>query len=179
MLCIGGDERSLGPQARHLTEAQNQAPSVFGAGSPWQRFVELPQAKVLGLGISMGPVTFYHLLEDTLGDRFPLRVWQNKTYEMPCIDDDGNPCTVPVRAFDTAIAARRIDTKARADLREYFAHSFERAGLKRNGQVGQAESWVIPGRGFLHHLNTLARSGITIYSTAEELAASTPASSAA
>lgn len=162
---------ALGPDARWLTEAHHLAPSVFGDGSPWQRFVTTRRAKVLGLGISMGPVTFYHLLEDSMSDRFPLRVWQEKTYQMPCIDDAGQRCLVPVRAYDPVISARRIDQKARADLRDYFAQEFDRVRLKRNAVVGQAPSWLLPGREFLDHLTALADEGITIYATAEQLAA--------
>lgn len=165
---------ALGRHARHVTESHHRAPSVFGVGSPWERFVGLPRAKVLGLGVSMGPVTFYHLLEDTMGDRFPVPVWLEKVYSMPCIDEDGHRCIVPVRAFDPVIAERRIDHKPRADLRAFFAAEFERAGLKRNGLVGLGESWVIPGRAFLDHLHAMAEQTITIYSTAEELAAWRP-----
>lgn len=169
---------ALGPLARHLTEAHHRAPSVFGSGSPWQRFAEIPRGKVLGLGITMGPVTFYHLVEDTLGAQFPVPVWLDRTYDMPCIDDDGQPCRVPVRAYDPAISPRRIDQKGRDDLREWFAREFEGAGLKRNGAVGQAASWVIPGPAFLAHLKTLASEGITIYATPPELAARPPRTAA-
>ena len=60
---------AIGKHAKYLTEAHQLAPSVFGRGSPWQRFHEL-NGKVLGIGISMGPVTFYHLLEDTSATPF-------------------------------------------------------------------------------------------------------------
>ena len=162
---------ALGRLAHELTDDHHRAPSVFGSGSPWQRFIEAPQAKVLGLGISMGPVTFYHLLEDSMGDSFPLPVWTEKTYTMPCRDHEGRACAVPVRPFDAALTQRRIDQKSRADLRHYFAAEFEQVGLKTNGQVGDGRSWLIPGPGFLDHLRLLASQGITIYATADELAA--------
>lgn len=160
---------AVGPLAEFLTEAHHRAPSVFGEGSPWQRFAELPQGKVLGLGISMGPVTFYHRLEDELGDAFPLPVWLERRYALPCRASDGSRVEVPVRPFDPALSARRIDHKANEALRRWFAAEFERAGLKRNGQVGQAASWVIPGVGFLAHLRQLAQQDITIYSLPDQL----------
>lgn len=160
---------ALGRHARHLTEAHHRAPSVFGTGSPWQRFAEIDDAKVLGLGISMGPVTFYHLLEDTLGAAFPVDIWLDPVHELPCIDEAGQRCLVPVRAFKPT--NRRIDLKECGDLRDYFAREFERAGLKRNGLVGEGRSWVIPAQGFLEHLKQLASENITVYSTPEQLAA--------
>jgi aminoglycoside 3-N-acetyltransferase len=160
-----------GRHAEYLTEAHHRAPSIFGEGSPWQRFVDIDGAKVLGLGISMGPVTFYHVLEDALGDRFPEPIWEEGSYSLPCLDRDGRRCEVPVRPFAPSVAARRIDYAAREDLRDYFRAEFERAGLRVNGKVGEAESWFIPARAFFDHLEKLAGEGITAYSTPEQLAA--------
>lgn len=177
-LASPGTQRSIHPthsvsawgkHATYLTEAHHKAPSVFGKGSPWQRFLEIPNAKVLGLGITMGPVTFYHLLEDTLGDAFPIRVWQDKTYQMPCLDSEGKTWQVPVRPFDPALSERRIDHKLRGDLQEYFKQEFERAGLRVNGCVGDADSWYIPAAEFFDHLKYLATKNITIYTPKEEL----------
>lgn len=162
---------AVGPLAAELTRDHHRAPSVFGPGSPWERFARLPQGKVLGLGISMGPVTFYHLLEDRLAARFPVPIWLDRTYELPCIDHDGQRCQVPIRPFDPAITPRRIDQKDRADLRDWFAREFDQAGLRRSGPVAAAASWVIEGPAFLAHLHQLAERGITIYSSAEELQA--------
>lgn len=180
-LATAGVARSLHPthsvsawgqHARWLTEAHHLAPSVFGEGSPWQRFAELPQAKVLGLGISMGPVTFYHLLEDQLGEAFPLNVWQDQTYRLPCIDAAGQRHPVPVRAYRPELVARRIDHPSRSDLREFFAAEFDRAGLRRKGKVGRADAWVVAAQEFKGHLGGMAAKGLTIYTTADRLPAS-------
>ncbi len=162
---------ALGRHAAYLTEAHHLAPSVFGAGSPWQRFVGLPQSKVLGLGVSMGPITFYHLVEDTMAEEFPIRVWQGHTYQLPCLDHQGNRHLVPVRAFEPALNARRIDAKSRGDLRDYFAAEFRRVNLRREGSVGSTQAWTIDAPPFLDHMKALAREGVTIYSSAGELAA--------
>ncbi len=165
---------AIGKHAALLTQDHHRAPSVFGKGSPWQRFSELEKAKVLGLGISMGPVTYYHLAEDTLGDDYPIRVWVEPTYSMPCIDWNGQQCAVPVRAYKPELMERRIDNRSRADMQEWFAQEFELAGLRKTGRVGQAQSWFIPASGFLEKIIALASEGITIYSTPEELKARPP-----
>lgn len=158
-----------GRHARYLTESHHRAPSVFGEGSPWQRILEISDAKVLGLGISMGPVTFYHVLEDSLGEDFPLRIWQDRIYELPCVDECGAVCGVPVRPFDPSIAKRRIDHADREDLREFFLRDFQAEGLLTSGQVGSASAWSIRVDDFYKRLLSLAKSGITIYSTPEDL----------
>jgi aminoglycoside 3-N-acetyltransferase len=160
-----------GRHAQYLTEAHHHAPSIFGIGSPWQRFVGIEGAKVLGLGVSMGPVTFYHVVEDALGDAFPVPVWEERTYRLPCLDREGTRWDVPVRPFVPAVAARRIDYAAREDVREYFRQEFEGAGLRVNGKIGDAQAWFIPAQDFFDHLHRLAADGITIYSTPEQLAA--------
>lgn len=160
-----------GRHAEYLTSGHHEAPSIFGVGSPWERFVNLKGAKVLGLGVSMGPVTFYHVLEDALGEAFPEKIWEPRTYRLPCLDKTGQRWEVPVRPFARDVAARRIDYAEREDLRNYFRREFESAGLRINGQVGEAEAWFIPARTFFEHLQALAAEGITIYSTPEQLAA--------
>lgn len=168
-----------GRHARYLTEAHHLAPSIFGEGSPWQRFVGIEGAKVLGLGVSMGPVTFYHVVEDALGDAFPEAVWEARTYHLPCLDREGRRWDVPVRPFAPAVAGRRIDYAQREDLRAYFRAEFEGAGLRVNGQVGDAPAWFIPAQAFFDHLRHLAADGITIYSTPEQLAARPPSGACA
>jgi aminoglycoside 3-N-acetyltransferase len=160
-----------GRHAADLTEAHHRAPSIFGMDSPWQRFIGCEHAKVLGLGISMGPVTFYHALEDAMGDAFPVPVWEDDTTLLACLDHAGRRWDVPVRPFDPAIARRRIDHPGRGDLREYFQREFDAAGLRINGQVGDAASWCIPAQAFYAHLHRLAIEHVTIYASAAQLAA--------
>jgi aminoglycoside 3-N-acetyltransferase len=159
---------ALGPKARYITEGHHLASSIFGEGSPWQRCIEL-RGKVVGLGVSMGPITFYHVLEDAVGDAFPLPIHLTRTYSLPCKDWSGAEVLVPVAPFDPNYASRRIDTPGRNDLRRYFREEFERTGLLHVAKVGEAESWSIGAREFYDHLLTLMRAGITIYSTPEEL----------
>nr|WP_314607274.1 AAC(3) family N-acetyltransferase [uncultured Janthinobacterium sp.] len=160
-----------GRHAIHLTEAHHRAPSIFGMDSPWQRFIGCEHAKVLGLGISMGPVTFYHALEDAMGGAFPVPVWEDDTKLLACLDHAGRRWEVPVRPFDKAVAQRRIDHPGRGDLRDYFHREFDTAGLRVNGQVGDAASWCIPAQAFYAHLGRLASDNVTIYASAAQLAA--------
>jgi aminoglycoside 3-N-acetyltransferase len=111
------------------------------------------------------------VIEDALGERFPEAIWEEGSYSLPCLDRDGTRWEVPVRPFAPTVASRRIDYAAREDLRDWFRAEFERAGLRVNGQVGEAEAWFIPARGFYDHLQKLAEEGITAYSTPEQLAA--------
>lgn len=160
---------AIGRDARFVVDDHHRAPSIFGEGSPWDRCTTL-DAKVIGLGISMGPVTFYHLIEDRMGARFPLPVRMDVEYRLPCIDWQGQRVEVPVRPLDPAFMPRRIDAPGRDDLRDWFRAEFDARGLVTSGTVGEAASWSIRAQAFARHLETLAADGITIYSTADELA---------
>jgi len=159
---------AIGKHAKFLTEAHHLAPTVFGRGSPWQRFHEL-DGKVLGMGISMGPVTFYHLLEDTLGSDFPVTVWQENTYKIPCKGWNGEDYLVPVRPYIPEITQHRIDYKSRDDLRSFMYEYLRRSRSIVAGDVGHAKSWFIGAQQFYERLEKLANQGVTIYTPTETL----------
>lgn len=159
---------AIGKHAKHLTEAHHLAPSVFGKGSPWQRFHEL-NGKVLGIGISMGPVTFYHLLEDTMGERFPVKVWMDETFKIPCKGWNGEDYLVPVRPYRAEITPNRIDHKSRGDLRDFIRNDFTQQGILTQGSVCSAKSWFISAETFLTRIESLAHQGATIYTPPEYL----------
>jgi aminoglycoside N3'-acetyltransferase len=161
---------AIGRDAHYVCDSHHLAPSIFGSGSPWDRCHEL-NAKIIGLGISMGPVTFYHLIEDRMLDRFPLPVRMAESYSMPCLDWRGERVMVPVVPLDPQYMPRRIDAPGRDDLRAYFRSEFDRHGLLGWGQVGEAASWTIPAQRFRQHLETLVDEGITIYASPEQMAA--------
>ncbi len=161
---------AIGRHAKDVTASHHLAPSIFGEGSPWDRCHAL-DAKVIGLGISMGPVTFYHMLEDRMGERFPLPVRLPDTYRLRCLDLQGKEVEVPVVPLDPQFMPRRIDAPGRDDLRDWFRREFDQQGLLDWGTVGEATSWSIPASRFYSHLERLAADGITIYSTPDQLAA--------
>lgn len=159
---------AIGKHASWITESHHLSSSTFGKDSPWGRLVDCG-GKLMGLGIDMGPVTFYHLLEDLWGDKFPLPVKIDTKYQIPCLDWDGKSVTVRVQPFDKAYSKQRIDQADRSDLRMFFQNVFSEAGIIKTFKVGQAESWIGQAREFLQFLEDMASQGITIYSGPEQL----------
>lgn len=160
---------ALGQHAEYVTKDHHRAPSIFGAGSPWERCIEL-NGKVLGIGITMGPVTFYHVLEDRMGASFPLPVRLPEECLLPCRDWQGNRILIPVVPLDPVYMQRRIDNPSRRDLQEFFWSEFASAGLLTIGKVGTATSWFIQSQAFYDRLAEMMRQGLTIYSTPKEIA---------
>lgn len=159
---------AVGKHAKYIIEAHHVAASTFGQDSPWDRFLK-SDGKLLGLGVTMGPITFYHVLEDSMLDDFPLPVKMKETYRLKCKDWQGNLIEVSVNPLDPEYAKTRIDRRDSTALREYFWQEFTQAGILTVGKVGQATSWVASGRKFYDHLYALMKEGITIYSTPDEL----------
>lgn len=158
---------AIGKHAKFLTETHHLAPSIFGQGSPWQRFHEL-NGKVLGLGISMGPVTFYHLLEDTMEEDFPVKVWIEETYRIPCKGWNGEDYLVPVRPYRSEVTQNRIDHKSREDLRIFMWNYLTKNGSLKKGTVGNAASWYMDSKIFFNQLKNLADNGISVYSSVDQ-----------
>jgi len=159
---------ALGKDAAYFTEKHHLAPSVFGLGSPWERF-HLRNGKVLGLGISMGPVTFYHLLEDMMGDAFLEQIWEAETYRLPVIDLAGKRSEVSVRPYRPEFTARRIDHPSREDLRSFMSQFLTQQNTLHLATVASANAWFITAENFLRALQDLAANGITIYTPPEKL----------
>lgn len=157
---------AVGKDAKYITEAHHLGSTTFGTDSPWDRLMKL-DGKVLGMGITMGPVTFYHILEDLMLEEFPIPARMAETYRLSCRDRKGNLIEVPVNPHDPEIAKMRIDRNSY--LADYFGNEFSHAGLMRTGKVGEAGSWWISARKFYNHLLALMNEGITIYSTPDEL----------
>ena len=160
---------AIGYHSKLITETHHLAPSIFGKGSPWDRFLEV-NGKVLGLGVSMGPITFYHMLEDRMADKFPLPVRMAEC-KLKCKNHNNELVEVPVHPLDIKYLPRRIDNKARKDLRDYFWHEFSSRQLLKIDKVGESTSWMVEGDVFYQHLETLVEQGITIYSTEAQLKA--------
>ncbi len=122
--------------------------------------------KVIGLGVTLGPVSFYHVVEDTW-DAFPLPVYlpeRSITY----IDAEGQTVTRKVRRFDPEVSRTRIDHPEGAWIRERLTEHMIRKGLYRPFRYGAADAWVMDAKPFYDEMKRLAQKGITIYLTEEQ-----------
>ncbi len=161
---------AIGRHADFITNSHHIAESTFGKGSPWEKFINL-NGKLLGLGVTLGPITFYHVLEDLELDNFPLPVRMEKKYWLKCKDWDGNIIEIPVNPLDPEYAKFRIDQKEREDLRNFFWDKFVKDRVITTSKVGESLSWIAQSETFYSALKELMNKNITIYSKKEELAA--------
>lgn len=171
-----GVERSLhpthsvaakGPHARWLTESHHVDPHSFGRHSPFGRLLEVENGWLLGLGTDLGPVTFYHVLED-LDPGFPRRVYtRDSPLPATCIDRNGTAHRIKVFAHDPECSLGRIDRPEGAWIRGRVTDEMRLRGLRWH-EVGAGRAWTMPAAEMYDGLLDLLTRGLTIYSTETE-----------
>jgi len=151
-----------GKYAEHVTAGHQDDPRICHRASPLAQLLEL-DGKIVGLGVSLGPVSFYHVVEDTW-DGFPLQLYQ-EAVELSYIDADGWTVTREVQQFDPEKSMNRIDKPGGIWIRDMLTLHLERRGILRYFTCGQARSWIMEARPLYDELKRLAAGGVTIYLT--------------
>ncbi len=155
-----------GAKAEWITSGHENAGTNFGPGTPLHKIME-EGGLILGLGVDFGPVTFVHVIEDTLNE-FPLRVYSDKEYTAKVITNDGREKEMKVKAHDPVVASTRIDKKQSKWIRGFFTEYLTTAGFLRTGYVGQAKCWIIKAKDLFEAQRELLKEGITVYTTEEQ-----------
>lgn len=145
-------------QARILDPQDLTYPTNLGPGTPMGRLTDLG-AKVVGIGISMAPLTYYHCFEDHVLDRFP-GMYLPERMPVRVRTPDGVLST-SVLAHDPAYHATRIDKDPRIEAS--IKHHFDVRGIRRVAPVGKTHLFVIPCADMWRALDELQRQGVTIY----------------
>lgn len=133
-------------------------PTNFGPGTPMGRLAGLG-AKVVGLGISMGPVTYYHCFEDQDLERFPGVYLPERVPARVLTAQGERATTILVHAPD--YHAKRVDKDARIEA-SIRAH-FDARDVRRTARLGKSGVWAVTCADFLRTLDDLQRQGVTIY----------------
>ena len=74
-----------GAKAARLLESHRSAETPCGAGSPFEKLVEV-DGKVVLLGVSIRTMTFYHYLEEDLESRMPFSPFTTETFTVSVRD---------------------------------------------------------------------------------------------
>lgn len=158
---------AIGPRAAWLVADHHRDRRSFGPLSPFARLIEA-DGFVLGLGVDLGPVTFYHVIED-LGP-FPIEVYTPQSpITATCRDERGALLEMQFMAHDPAVSANRIDKPAGAAIRAYITTVLEHAAGLSWHAVGDGRMWLIRARRFYDCLTQLTEHGVTIYASAEQV----------
>jgi aminoglycoside 3-N-acetyltransferase len=149
-----------GRHAAFVTSGHQLDPRICHSDSPIGRLLQL-EGKVLGLGIDMGPVSFYHVIEDTW-DGFPFDPY-DEPRPVTYVDADGTVITRLVRSYAASRAKNRIDDYAHLWIRRKITEVFDERSHRRTFRFGHGHAWVVPATECAQELKLLAAKGITIY----------------
>lgn len=155
-----------GRLGRWITEGHERCQTTFGEGTPFQKLLEV-DAKILGLGVDLAPVTFYHTIEE-LEDDFPVEVHCKEPVDVDILDYEGNIITMSVLSYDPFVTKTRIDQETNLWIRRHFARHLRSKGFLHEGRVGKSHSWFMYARNLYAFQHEMARKGITIYTTKKE-----------
>jgi aminoglycoside 3-N-acetyltransferase len=157
---------ALGKYADYITKDHHRGNKTYGENSPWGKIYEL-EGKILGIGISIAWSTQYHYLEDKIGKKFPLKVKVDETYNLKTKIGEEKYIEVVVQPNDPKVAETRIEKNP--FILNYLEKIYKNLNVLHTGKVGNAVSWWFNLKDFIDILEKLAKMGITIYSTEEEL----------
>jgi aminoglycoside 3-N-acetyltransferase len=166
---------AIGPRAAWLVDSHHLDQRSFGAASPFARLIDA-DGFILGLGVDLGPVTFYHVVED-LGP-FPIDVYTSDSpIVAKCLDQGGRKIELKVMAHDPSVSVTRIDRSNGAAIRSYMTTVFENAAGLTWHQIGDGRMWLVSVRRLYECLDRMKDRGITIYASEEEVRLLPPATS--
>lgn len=163
---------ALGPRAEWLTEAHHLDSRAFGETSPLGRLIEA-DGFVLGVGVDLGPVTFFHTVED-LSD-FPISVYTpDSPLPAVCRDWQGRNVDVKVMVHNPAATITRSDRPNGVAIRSYMTTVLEKFADLRWYKLGDGQMWLVSARRFYDCIEQLAKQRITVYATADDVASFPP-----
>lgn len=152
-----------GGDAEWLTKDHHTASSNFGKDTPFGRFLDI-NGKIVGLGISFGPVTFYHVVEDLHPELFP-GVYLAEHFTTRVRNKDRNEGTMSTRCHDPAYHAHRIDKDV--DIERYWSDHLLKGGIARRSAIGQGNVWWMRAADLVREQLDLQRQDISIYRVPE------------
>ncbi|MCB9094335.1 MAG: AAC(3) family N-acetyltransferase [Halobacteriovoraceae bacterium] len=156
---------AVGAQAEYLTSGHQKDERICHEDSPLGRILKL-KGKVVGIGVDMGPISFYHVLEDTW-DAFPIKVY-DEPFLARYIDAKGKQVERMVRTYSREISKTRIDTANNLWIRRKIEDMFDRNKMRHHFKIGSTMGWWIEAEDFYNKLKELAGKGITIYTTEKD-----------
>jgi len=145
---------ALGPLASYYTGTHFGQLTPYNEHSPFRKLIT-KRGKILMLGTTLnGACTSLHTLEDAVD--FPYPVYDSKIYCVNVIDESGQRLQMETRVHNPEYSAKR-----NADA---LLPVFQRAGVVKQGTIGEAQSLLIDASGFFTAmLSAFESKGITMY----------------
>ncbi len=149
---------AYGPMADEITKDHFIANTNFGHNTPFDKLRQL-NGKIVGLGINIGPVTIYHMIEDLFPNEFK-GVYFPEPFNMKVIKD-GTIQTKSVFVHDSRFHKKRIDKNP--EIEHWFNTYFTQNNILHKYSFGNGTMWWMDIQQLIDKLIKLKSQGITIY----------------
>jgi len=147
-----------GPKARNITEGHHKAETNFGMGTPFGKMLDM-NGKLVGLGIGIGPVTFYHVAEDLSLNDNP-EVYLPEPFEMK-INTARETLIKKVFVHNPLFHSVRIDKDAKIEA--WFRKHLKEKNILHESKFGNGMMWWMNVNELIAELNELKKKNINIY----------------
>jgi aminoglycoside 3-N-acetyltransferase len=146
---------AFGPQRKELVGTHHLDDRPFADRSPFAKLVDF-NGKILLIGVGLNSTTSFHRTEDRLGDKFPVRIYGQQSFRVPCTGWNGESLEVVTPAHDPFVSRVRDCDLVRDD--------FLREGVMRELPIGSGTVGLIDAGGMDRLLEKLCFSRhLTIY----------------
>lgn len=149
---------AIGEKAEEYCNNHHNDNTPFGVHSPYYKLLE-NKAKILLFGVDLDSLTFTHVIEDMLGEFFPVQVYAEKDYKLKVINFDGDEIEVTTKCHSPKISGLRKCESIRNYLVEGNAMQIKKLGM--------SELSVIDPIGYIRVVCELLLKGISIYGNVE------------
>jgi aminoglycoside 3-N-acetyltransferase len=90
---------AIGPAAAELTSTHHLSPYPYDTNSPYHKLIG-GGGKIIGLGTTTNYISFAYCIDDSFKEKFPVRVYHEQLFAVPCVNYEGETVIVETYAHD-------------------------------------------------------------------------------
>ncbi len=145
---------AIGKDADYYVNEHHLDTTPFGSHSPYYKLMER-NGKILLFGVDLDSMTFTHVIEDLIGDLYPVNVYTKKSYTVAVTDTKGEVHQVVTKCHNPEASSMRACNSIREDLIA--------SGAMKTFPLGTSEVSIIDAKGYVRTAAELLLKGKSIY----------------
>jgi aminoglycoside 3-N-acetyltransferase len=145
---------AIGPKSNYYVSEHHLDYTPFGIHSPYYKLIET-NAKILMFGAGIKYLTFIHVVEDMLGEYFPINPYFKKSYFIKVIDKTGKIHIVETVCHDRFKAIRQ-------DINNLLPY-YKKFGAINTYKIGESEISILEARKVIYANYMALLDGISFY----------------
>jgi len=143
-----------GPKAAWFVEGHQDCPHSCGAGSPFEKLLQVG-GKVAFFNVPFAYFTFFHHLEDRVASHLNFPLYHQPPFQVPVVDREGRASTTTSFAFSRETLRRRRFPILEAEMR--------RKGLIKSVRIGATYVLLVELSGVVAAVDDMTRDGRYFY----------------